>query len=256
MDFDPAVSLRILNNERLRRNGHWGEYVDLGGALVFTSDAPLEDSNCLESFHTDSRRVDALLDIGFALLRTYDRAPAVRMTPLDRPRGAIEKALRARRMRVTERSVAMVFRGDPAAIRTNPEVEVRVASADDVLAMRDIRAPASSPAWLRRMIRQAIIGSLSEPGFTFYIGYLEGQPVSTLELLCDGGTAGIGGVATLRSHRCRRAQATLMARALRDAAAAGCDLVALRTDAAGDARAVFERWAFEPAYEQALWTAP
>jgi N-acetylglutamate synthase-like GNAT family acetyltransferase len=150
----------------------------------------------------------------------------------------------------------MVFRGDAAAIRTNPEVEVRIAGADDVLAVRDIVAPASSPAWLRRMVRQAILASLSEPWHTYYLACLNGQPVATLHLLCEGGTGGIYGVATLRAHRCQRAQATLMARALRDAASAGCDVVALRTAAGGEARGVFERWGFEPAHEQALWTAP
>lgn len=255
MDYDPAVSLRILNNERLRRSGHWGDYIDLGGALVFTSDSPTEESNCVESFHTDSRRIEGLLDIGFSLLRAFDRVPAARVTPLDRPRGAIEKALRGRGLRVSERSVAMAFRGDPGAIRTNPDVEVRVAGADDVLAVRDIRAPASSPAWLRKMIRESIVSSLSEPWYTNYLGCLHGQPVATLQLLCDGATAGVYGVATLKSHRCQRAQATLMARALRDAAAAGCDLVALRTAADGDARAVFERWGFEEAHEQVVWAA-
>lgn len=255
MAFDPAVSLRILNNERLRRATHWGEYLDLGGALALTSDAPIEDMNCIESFTTDGRRLDALLDIGFSLLRAYDRAPAVRLTPLDRPRG-IEKALAARGLRVLERTVAMAFRANPSEIRTDREVEVRVATADDVLTLRDIVAAPPSPAWLRRMLRSAVLSSMSESWHTFYIAYVRGEPAATLHLLCEGGTAGIYGVATLKAHRRRRAQATLMARALSDAAAAGCDLVALRTAAGGEARRVFERLGFEVAHEQALWVAP
>lgn len=255
MAFDPAVSLRILNNERLRRATHWGEYLDLGGALALTSDAPTEDLNCIESFTTDGRRLDALLDIGFSLLRAYDRAPAVRLTPLDRPRG-IEKALAGRGLRVLERSVAMAFRGRVSAIHTNPEVEVRVAAAEDTLAVRDVLAPPSAPAWLRRMVRQAMVSSLSEPWHTFYVAYLRGEPASTLHLLCEGGTAGIYGVVTLKAHRRQRLLATLMARALADAAAAGCDLVGLRTAAGGEARAVFERLGFEVAHEQVLWAAP
>ncbi len=255
MAFDPAVSLRILNNERLRRATHWGEYLDLGGALALTSDAPVEDMNCIESFTTDSRRLDALLDIGFSLLRAYDCAPAVRLTPLDRPRG-IEEALLARGLRVLERSVAMAFGGQVSAIRTNPEVEVRVATADDALTLRDIVAPPPAPAWLRRMLRPAVLSSMSESWHTFYIAYVRGEPAATLHLLCEGGTAGIYGVATLKAQRRRRVQATLMARALGDAAAAGCGVVGLRTAADGEARAVFERLGFEAAHEQVLWAMP
>jgi GNAT superfamily N-acetyltransferase len=253
MDFDPATSLRILNNERLRRAHHWGDYVDLGGALALTSDAPLEDMNCIESFATDRRHLESLLDIGFSLLRMYDRAPAVRLTPLDRPRG-IEKVLRQRRLHEVERTVAMVYRRDDPP-QLNPHVDVRIATPDDVITFRDIVAPASAPPWLRRMMRSAILSSMSQPWHTFYIGAIDGQPAGTLHLLCEGATAGIYAVATVRAQRGRGVQTALLARAVADARAAGCDLIALRTAPAGDARRLFEHVGFVPAHEQALWTA-
>ncbi len=253
MDFDPAVSLRILNNERLRRAQHWGDYVDLGGALVLTSDVPLEDANCIESFATDRRHLESLLDIGFSLLRMYDRAPAVRLTPLDRPRG-IEKALRQRQMQEVERTVAMVYRGD-GTLAADADVDVRVATADDVIAFRDIVAPASSPAWLRRMMRSAIVSSMSQPWHTFFIGMIDGQPAGTLHLLREGATAGIYAVATLRAQRGHGVQTALLARAIRDALVSGCDVIALRTALDGDAQRLFEHVGFVPAHEQALWAA-
>src|SRR5436853_1217516 len=174
MDFDPAVSLRIVNNERLRRAVHWADYVDLRGALVVTSEAPMPDANCIESFAAQTHRLDALLDIGFALLRAYDRTPAVRLTPLDRPKG-IERALRSRRLEVAERSVAMAFRGDATALAENREITIRIAGPDDVMTFRDIVAPASAPSWLRRMMRRSIIASMSVRSHTLYIGSIDGQ---------------------------------------------------------------------------------
>lgn len=253
MGFDPAVSLRILHNERLRRAGHWCDYVDLHGALVCSSDAPLADVNHLETFTTDRRHLDALLDIGFSLLRAYDRPPAVLLTSLDRP-PAIEKALRQRRMREGERTVAMALRGDASGgAPLAPAVDVRVATADDVLTVRDIVAPAAAPAWMRRMLRAAIIGSMSEPWHTFYLGSLDGQTAGTLHLLREGTTAGIYALATLRAQRRRGVATALLARAIADARGAGCDLITLRTASDGDARRLSGRLGFELAHEQVLW---
>ncbi|MBF6599180.1 MAG: GNAT family N-acetyltransferase [Dehalococcoidia bacterium] len=255
MDFDPAVSLRILHNERLRRAGHWCDYVDLHGALVCTSDAPIADVNHLETFSTDRRHLEALLDIGFSLLRAYDRSPAVLLTPLDRPDG-IEQVLRQRRMREVERTVAMTLRADAGAgAPPAPAVDVRVATAEDVLTVRDIVAPAAAPVWMRRMLRAAIIGSMSEPWHTFYLGSLDGQAAGTLHLLREGATAGIYALATLRARRRCGVATALLARAIADARGAGCDVIALRTAADSAARRLSGRVGFEVAHEQVLWAA-
>ena len=253
MDFDPALSLRILNNERLRR-AHWGEYIDLRGALALTSDAPLDELNCIETFTAKRDQLDGLLDIGFSLLRAYDRTPAVHLTPLDRPKG-IERVLRARGLACEGRTAAMALRSDAAAPRADADVEIRIAGPDDVLTFRDIVAPASAPSWLRTMTRRVILDSLSEPWHTFYVGYIDHQPAGTLHLLVEGGTAGIYAVATLRSQRRRGVQTALLARAIADARAAGCDLICLRTAADGDARTLFAHTGFEVAHEQTLWLA-
>ncbi|HEX5480675.1 MAG TPA: GNAT family N-acetyltransferase [Dehalococcoidia bacterium] len=253
MEFDPALSLRILNNERLRR-AHWGEYIDLRGALALTSDAPLDELNCIETFSAKRDQLAGLLDIGFSLLRAYDRMPAVHLTPLDRPKG-IEKVLRARGLVCERRTVAMALRDDAVIPRTGAQVEIRIAGADDVLTFRDIVAPASTASWLRTMTRRVILDSLSEPWHTFYIGCIDGQPAGTLHLLVEGSTAGIYAVATLRSQRRRGVQTSLLARAIADARAAGCDLICLRTAAEGDARRLFEHVGFEVAHEQTFWVA-
>jgi GNAT superfamily N-acetyltransferase len=254
MTFDPVVSLRAINNERLRRSLGWGEYRDLGGALALTSDAPIEDLNRIECFTTDERRLDGLLDIGFALLRAFDCAPTVCVTPLDRPVSLVEH-LRRRGLHEGERSVTMVQRGDASAIRTNADVQVRHAEPDDATIMRDIVA-AGATKWLRQLALASTIESMQHPGHTFYIGYIDGQPAGCAHLLVDGATAGIYAVATLRAYRKRGVASTLLAAAVGDAQAAGCDVITLRTAGAGPARALFTALGFDVAHESALWITP
>ncbi len=251
MNFDPVVSLRIINNERLRRSLGWAEYRDLGGALALTSDAPIPDLNCIESFATDERHIESLLDIGFALLRAFDQASAAFVTPLDRPASLAEHLVR-RGLAIRERSVSMLFRGVASAVRTSPDVRVRRAEPSDAATFANIVA-AGAEKWARRLMLSSTLGSMLEPGHTFYVGEIDGQPAGTVHLLRDGGTAGIYAVATLKAYRRRGVSSTLIARAVRDAQAAGCDVIGLRTDAHGDARRLFSALGFEPAHESALW---
>ncbi|MDP9236912.1 MAG: GNAT family N-acetyltransferase [Chloroflexota bacterium] len=254
MKFDPVVSLRTINNERLRLSLGWGEYRDLGGALALTSDAALHDLNRIESFTTDERRLDGLLDIGFALLRAFDCAPAVCVTPLDRP-ATLPLCLAKRGLSLLETSVTMVFRGDADAIRTNPEVEVRHAAPDDAMAFRDVIAGPSNK-WLRKLMLASTIESMQHAGHTFYIGSTDGQPAGTLHLLIDHQTAGLYAVHTSKSQRKAGVASTLLAAAIADAQAAGCDVIGLRTAADGDARRLFDALGFEVAHENQLWVMP
>jgi GNAT superfamily N-acetyltransferase len=251
MEFDPARSLRILHNERLRRAAQGSEYRDIGGALVVTSPSPLPDMNCIESIHTTPRSLPSALELGFALLRAFDCPPAVRVTPLDRPRG-IEKTLRRRRLALAETSVAMAFAGDEAAIRIDPTVRVRVATPEDARVVRDVVAAGAEP-WMRRMVLEATLACVVDPAHVFFIAYVGEEPAGTAHLLCDEGTAGIYAVATLKAQRGRGVNATIMARAIAEARARSCDLIVLRTPAGGPARAHFEHLGFEVAHEQQLW---
>ncbi len=193
MTFDAALALRMITNGRLRTAQGWGEYRDLGGALAVTSDAPIAGLNCLSDFATGPHRLDALLDLGFALLRAFDRDPAVELTPLDRP-SAIAEHLPQRGLRRTGGRSWMAFRGDAATMSTNPDVDVRVAEPDDARTFATIHG--ASDAWVKRLSLSTTLSGMLEPGNTFYIGYVEGQPVATLHLLRDGSTAGIYAVGT------------------------------------------------------------
>jgi GNAT superfamily N-acetyltransferase len=254
MKFDPAISLRIVNNQRLMRATHRGEYRDLGGALALTSDAPVPDWNCVEAFTTDNARIEGLLDIGFALLRAFDQAPAARVTPLDRPAG-IEARLQQRQLLEQSRSTSMVFRGDGAAIRTNDDVDVRIATPDDAGAYATIETHVTAPRarWGKGFLLGAALANVLELDHTFYIGYREHEPAGIALTVCEGDVAGIYSVATLKSHRGNGVATTIVARAIADAQRDGASLVALECDTDGDPMRVFARMGFEAVHESSLW---
>src|SRR5689334_8895608 len=102
--FDPALALRMFNNDRLR--GDLDEYRDtrdIGGALVTTADwSAIADLNCVKDFTSNDRHIESLLDVGFALLRAFDREPAARIGPLDRPK-SLTNRLQQRRLEIVSR---------------------------------------------------------------------------------------------------------------------------------------------------------
>ena len=250
MAFDAALALRMITNARLRTAQGWGEYRDMRGALAITSDAPISGLNCISDFTTDERSIESMLDIGFALLRAFDREPAAELTPLDRP-GSIADHLQRRGMTIESRRTWMAFRGDADAIATNRDVEVRIAEPDDARAFAAVHG--GSEPWVKRLSLATTLTGMLEPGNTFYLGRIEGQPVATLHLLRDGSTAGIYAVGTMKAHRRRGISTTLIAHAIRDARAAGCDVVCLSTDTGGYAEALYAKFGFAPVFESQLW---
>ena len=253
MTFDAALAVRILNNGRQRTAQSWGEYRDLGGALVVTSDAPIDALNCMVDFTSDDRRIESLLDIGFALLRAFDRLPAAELTPLDRPR-SLAKRLARRGLERTGGKLEMVFRGDIDAVHVNKDVRITVAEPEDARTFADIHG--GTERWARRLSLSSTMAGILEPNNTFYIGSLEGQPAGVTHLLRDGATAGIYAVSTLKAQRGHGVATTLIARAVRDAQAAGCDVISIGTDLDNPARSIYEAMGFEAAFETQLWTAP
>ncbi|MBI5289818.1 MAG: GNAT family N-acetyltransferase [Chloroflexi bacterium] len=250
MAFDPGIARRMLHNNRLRVALGGSDIYDLRGAIALTSDAPIPALNCLAEFNTRPAHVEALLDIGFALLRAFDRDPAVEVTPLDRPR-SLPKQLARRRLVRTEKRAWMVLRRDAAEIPVNTAVEVRIAGPED--AREFARLHASGTAWVRRLSLHSQMAANDTSGNTFYLGCLDGEPVATLHMLIDGTTAGIYAVGTQRAHRRKGISSTLMARAIADARAAGCDVISLSTAANAYAERLYAKHGFERAFTSDLW---
>jgi ribosomal protein S18 acetylase RimI-like enzyme len=252
MKFDPAAALRVRHNERLRRAQGWADYHDVGGALVITSEAPVTGLNCVLDFTATERQVAYLLDMGFALLRAFDRPPAVELTPLDRPL-ALDKQLAARHLRRNGGSLAMVHAGEIAGAAANPEVDVWTATPDDARTFAEIHA---AGGWAKKLSLRTTLGAMLDEGNTFYIAHIDGQPAGTLHVLCDEDhVAGIYALSTVRAQRRRGVARALMLRAIADARNAGCDLVCLGTDVAnGGAQRLFGSLGFETLYESQFWT--
>jgi ribosomal protein S18 acetylase RimI-like enzyme len=253
--FDPVVSLRIINCDRLMRAAHRGEYRNLGGALALTSDAPLPAFNHLEGFDATEPDLDVLLDVGFSLLRAFDCEPAVLLTPLDRPPSIAER-LRARRLVPAERDTAMVWRGDRNAlpdaaveiVRVDPELSVKFAAVE--------HQAFGAPAWAKSFLRSAALANVLDERQAFYLAYADGEPVATTRVFRDGMTAGIYSVGTLRAHRKRGIASALVARAIRDALDAEADVVSLTAASGSPAMALYERLGFVVAHETTLWVSP
>ena len=253
MTYDAAVALRMVNNDNLRGAQGWCEFRDLRGALAVTSDASIPDLNSLLDFRTDERHIESILDVGFALLRAFDCPPVARITPLDEPPSLADR-LAARGLRPSERRSWMVFVGDPAAIRVDAEIDVRIAGPDDAATFAAVHA--GGEKWLKRLSLQTTLTAMIEEGNTFYIGYVEGQPGAVCHLLRDGATAGIYAVSTLKPLRRRGICSTLIARAITDARAAACDVICLSTVSDGEAERLYQHLGFERAFESVLWSAP
>lgn len=253
MPFDPAISLRIIHNERVRRAAHLGEYRDLGGALVVTADWPLVNMNCLEGFTTDERRVENLLDIGFSLLRAFDRPPAARITPVDRPR-SLAKRLRSRGLVEAECETAMVFTGDASAIARNKDVSVRICGPDDAPVFARVQFEAGGgPSWWRGFLLASALSNVHNPNSTLYLASIDGEPAGTLWLLATDGAAGLYAVSTLKKQRRRGVASTLVSRAIADAQRSAADLITLQTDSRNDAHRLFASLGFEDAHQAVIW---
>lgn len=253
MKFDPAMALRMLHNERLRRAQGWADYHDIGGALVITSEAPIAGLNCVLDFTTGGHEVEYLLDVGFALLRAFDRDGAAELTPLDRP-ASLAAHLEKRHLRRDGGRLEMVHTGAWGMAQLNPLVDIWTASPDDVRVFADIH---SGGGWARKFSIKSTLGAMLDEGNTFYIAHLDGQPVGTLHLLCDEDhVAGIYAVATLKHSRKKGVATTLLLRAIADAKDAGCDLIFLSTDVTNEAQRLYAAAGFEPVFETQMWTHP
>jgi ribosomal protein S18 acetylase RimI-like enzyme len=148
----------------------------------------------------------------------------------------------------------MRFSGDTPSTRVQGELEIRIAGPEDVASFALVHG--GRETWARKLSRATTVEAMQDARSTFYLGIVSGQPVATLHLLCDGATAGIYAVATLRAFRRRGIASAMIARAVADARAAGCDLICLSTDAGGAAERLYERLGFERAFESTLWVEP
>ncbi len=251
--MDRRLIRRMLANADIRGRQGWTQRFDLQGALASVSDAPIPGLNCLSAFDTPEDNVESLLDIGFALLRSFDRDPAIEITPVDRPR-TLARRLKRRRMAISERRIWMRLRDDAPATATNRAVEIRIATPDDARTFAILHGGANTT--MRRLSLHSTIEGLLDPKrHTYYLGCIDGEAVATLHLITHRGTAGIYAVGTKRDFRRRGISTAMMARAIEDARARRCPEITLSTAAGGYGQSLYERQGFEMVFESQLWTS-
>jgi hypothetical protein len=95
---------------------------------------------------------------------------------------------------------------------------------------------------------------LEQPDATFYVGYLEGRPVTTGLGLRTGRTIGVYNISTVESARRRGYGASMTARVAADGRRAGCDVAILQASAMG--RPIYERLGYRTVVEYMGYADP
>jgi len=97
---------------------------------------------------------------------------------------------------------------------------------------------------LRSVMGAALLG---RPGIAIYVGYADGEPVTTGLGVRTGRTIGIYNISTVPSARRRGYGAAMTERIAADGAAAGCDLAVLQASPMG--RPIYERLGYRTVVE-------
>jgi GNAT superfamily N-acetyltransferase len=98
--------------------------------------------------------------------------------------------------------------------------------------------------WMEAIVTESL---LEQPGATIYVGYTDGQPVTTGLGIRTGRTIGVYNIATVESARRRGYGAAMTMRIVDDGAAAGCDIAILQSSAMG--HPIYERLGFRTVVE-------
>ena len=98
--------------------------------------------------------------------------------------------------------------------------------------------------WMEVIVTESL---LEQPGATVYVGYTDGQPVTTGLGIRTGRTIGVYNIATVESARHHGYGAAMTMRVVDDGAAAGCDVAILQSSAMG--YPIYERLGFRTVVE-------
>jgi hypothetical protein len=106
-------------------------------------------------------------------------------------------------------------------------------------------------AMLRTLIR---LDDWRRPGVSVYVGYTDGEPVTTGLGYRTGRTIGVYNIATVESARRHGLGAAMTVRVARDGLAAGCDVAILQASDMG--RPIYERLGYRTVVEYDGWIEP
>ena len=131
-----------------------------------------------------------------------------------------------------------------------------VRRVDDQAGMEDhLRAGALGFGMPEDLLRAIVApDTWQRAGYTVYVGYTDGEPVTTGLGVRTGRTVGVYNIATIESARRRGLGAAITERVPSDGAAAGCDVAILQASPMG--RPVYERLGYRTVVEYDGWIEP
>jgi GNAT superfamily N-acetyltransferase len=150
-----------------------------------------------------------------------------------------------------DRLLTMVLRGEPDRPPTVPVEEVDVETYVPIVA--DAIRP--EPYATSEEVVDQLAGHrrvLAAAGARFFIARVDGVPAGRCELYLGDGVAQVEDVGTLEAYRGRGLARAAVLRAVREARAAGCDLIFLHADEDDWPRHLYEKLGFAPF---ARWSA-
>jgi GNAT superfamily N-acetyltransferase len=138
-----------------------------------------------------------------------------------------------------------------SASAARPDLEIR--RIDDTAGLEDhIRTAAAGFGMPEDLLRPWIGTDLwQRPGAAVYVGYVDGEPVSTGLGWRTGRTIGVYNIATVPNARKRGIGTAMTERIVDDGAAAGCEVAILQSSEMG--RPIYEKLGFRTVVEYDGW---
>jgi GNAT superfamily N-acetyltransferase len=106
-------------------------------------------------------------------------------------------------------------------------------------------------AWMEAIMSEDLVGT---PGASVYVGYTDGEPVTTGLGVRTGRTIGVYNIATIESARGRGYGTAMTVRIVDDGAAGGCDVAILQATDMG--KPIYERLGFRTVVEYSGYVDP
>ena len=220
--FSTGLPVRLFNQVVIELESAVPEAIAAGIAVLRDRDAPFE-VNLRRG--TDDRFEGVVEGLGLQVPAGGGVMPGMALYPLPSGSSADAPDLEIRRI------------GDAAGL----EDHVRTAASGFGMS-EDLLWPwVGTDLWKR-------------PGFVVYVGYADGEPVTTGLGIRTGRTIGVYNIATVPDARRRGFGAAMTERVVADGAAAGCDVAILQSSTMG--RPVYERLGFRLVVEYVGWTDP
>lgn len=255
-------------NERLENHGvacmaaagGGARVTRLGGAMLVVNPHVAGSAfNFISLRRCDPQRLDAILEMGSALLAGEGRPPALLLAPVAGDMKALGAALQSLGWRCKARQVVLVRNlHQMSLVEEAGPLVTKVGEADlprwgETLTRAYEVDPVAGEA-----IRTGWSALLRNPGdgckAGFYLAWWDGETVGTGLYWGQGEIAGLYCGAVLPTHRKRGVERATLVRRLADAARAGFSWATLQTEQGSPVEHLcVDRLGFEMAYERELW---